>query len=484
MADLKRPSRSETDDDLVKQQEQFLKEKQNPSVKIVSKKRNDKTTQNENVNKDSNPLANNTGIPDSDDFAIQPKDIVFDVKERDISYVEPFKFEAPYAPEVKLISLSNKKIKKSKFSEGKKQTIFEQLLKDEENKTLNEDCGHKKTLSKESGSNVPCSILIDGSGLKAEEKDKEMQKIHDENMAKISAMSKDEILYHQEQLKNYLNPDIIKFIKNKRKVKSRETEFSDLSESESDQKHVASNKQSVFDDMFIKNSELPGEILRKEGREDCDALILEKSKESDVNRNSIKTNQENLQDNNDALSTEFEIPKETKELLEKSEKGHWRNMSKIEKEKLQWMADLPQPKPIDLKTGYTARFDFEGKLLSRDIDVPIHKGLHHHGEEPEVAGYSLEELFLLARSTLQSQRITALHTLAHILENNWYGMLDSCFDAPLLPMVLQAGIVPLLRWALDDTSVTSIAATVTAMHSLLICKADEACLSKTFCWLG
>ncbi|GFU14118.1 RNA polymerase II-associated protein 1 [Nephila pilipes] len=108
----------------------------------------------------------------------------------------------------------------------------------------------------------------------------------------------------------------------------------------------------------------------------------------------------------------------------------------------------------------------------------------HHGNEPEVAGYSLEELFLLARSTLQSQRITALHTIAHILDNYWYGMMDDCFDNPLLPMILEAGIVPLLRWALDDTSVTSIAATVSAVHSLLISKSDEICLQRTFCWLN
>lgn len=51
--------------------------------------------------------------------------------------------------------------------------------------------------------------------------------------------------------------------------------------------------------------------------------------------------------------------------------------------------------------------------------------------------------------------------------------MDGCFDNPLLPSILEAGIVPLLRWALDDTSVTSIAATVTAIHSLFICKSDE-----------
>lgn len=52
-------------------------------------------------------------------------------------------------------------------------------------------------------------------------------------------------------------------------------------------------------------------------------------------------------------------------------------------------------------------------------------------------------------------------------------MFDGCFDDPLLPTMLDAGLVPLLRWALDDTSLTSLAATITAMHSLLISKIDE-----------
>lgn len=52
-------------------------------------------------------------------------------------------------------------------------------------------------------------------------------------------------------------------------------------------------------------------------------------------------------------------------------------------------------------------------------------------------------------------------------------MMDKCFDAPLLPSLINAGIVPLLRWALDDTSLTSVSATISAIHNLLISKADE-----------
>ena len=37
-----------------------------------------------------------------------------------------------------------------------------------------------------------------------------------------------------------------------------------------------------------------------------------------------------------------------------------------------------------LQTGQQARFDFQGNLLSPDVEIPVNVGLHHHGDEPEV----------------------------------------------------------------------------------------------------
>lgn len=44
-----------------------------------------------------------------------------------------------------------------------------------------------------------------------------------------------------------------------------------------------------------------------------------------------------------------EIPQETKELIDGSNKGFWRNMNKVEEQKLEWMTNLPRPKPVNLK---------------------------------------------------------------------------------------------------------------------------------------
>lgn len=54
------------------------------------------------------------------------------------------------------------------------------------------------------------------------------------------------------------------------------------------------------------------------------------------------------------------------------------------------------------------------------MEVPVTKALHHHGEEPERAGYSIEELFTLIRSTSWRQKVLAMDTLAAILRKVFY----------------------------------------------------------------
>ena len=62
------------------------------------------------------------------------------------------------------------------------------------------------------------------------------------------------------------------------------------------------------------------------------------------------------------------------------------------------------------------RFDFEGQLISKDVTIPVNRGLHHHGDDFAAPGYTLEELFKLARSNFMQQRVFALKLLAKILE--------------------------------------------------------------------
>ncbi|SPO01372.1 related to Plasmodium yoelii rhoptry protein [Cephalotrichum gorgonifer] len=96
--------------------------------------------------------------------------------------------------------------------------------------------------------------------------------------------------------------------------------------------------------------------------------------------------------------------------------------------KLAWMAPLPtegshadkeSPYFPDQATVSTSalRFDFTGRLLPPRLSrsIPVSKGLHHHGQAPEAAGYTVEELSILARSAVPAQRCMAFQTLGRIL---------------------------------------------------------------------
>lgn len=93
-----------------------------------------------------------------------------------------------------------------------------------------------------------------------------------------------------------------------------------------------------------------------------------------------------------------------------------------EPSKLAWMSspsqeDSPLDPGIPEAPVSAMRFSFEGVLLSRHSinSIPVTKGLHHHGQAPESAGYTIPELAYLARSSFPAQRCIAYQTLGRIL---------------------------------------------------------------------
>lgn len=115
------------------------------------------------------------------------------------------------------------------------------------------------------------------------------------------------------------------------------------------------------------------------------------------------------------------------------------------------------------------------------------------------AGYSLQELFLLSRSQLTQQRSLALSTLASILSKvldqstrsitrlsvrvviRTYsvslqargGGYESVLTGSVLCTLLDAGLIFLLRFALDDGVEGVMSQAVHALKALLVCAEDE-----------
>ncbi|KAL6870284.1 RPAP1-like protein [Trichoderma novae-zelandiae] len=111
--------------------------------------------------------------------------------------------------------------------------------------------------------------------------------------------------------------------------------------------------------------------------------------------------------------------------------------------KLAWMAPVPtQDSPADKDSPYyphpeisvsALRFDFRGRFLSPRVSrsIPSSKGLHHHGEAPEAAGYTITELARLARSAVPAQRCIAFQTLGRILYRLGRGEWGTTPDHPI-----------------------------------------------------
>ncbi|OMJ20995.1 RNA polymerase II-associated protein rba50 [Smittium culicis] len=81
--------------------------------------------------------------------------------------------------------------------------------------------------------------------------------------------------------------------------------------------------------------------------------------------------------------------------------------------------DLIDGKETSLIDDPTAhlRFDFNGTLVDVLDDIPTYEGLHHHGENPDSAGYTIPELLHLSRSTVSGQRAIANKLIGNILHN-------------------------------------------------------------------
>lgn len=66
----------------------------------------------------------------------------------------------------------------------------------------------------------------------------------------------------------------------------------------------------------------------------------------------------------------------------------WLHMDVVEKEKMEWMTDVHVhggngAAPTRYKSN-EVRFSLDGLVIPRNVVLPAHLGLHHHGDEPRV----------------------------------------------------------------------------------------------------
>lgn len=82
---------------------------------------------------------------------------------------------------------------------------------------------------------------------------------------------------------------------------------------------------------------------------------------------------------------------------------------------VEWLKPLTPSSSSSADDDKSLRFDLSGNVipLSQSSMLPTHLGLHHHAEGVH-AGYTLEDIFLLSRSTVPAQRATMFAVLGQI----------------------------------------------------------------------
>ncbi|XP_058594118.1 RNA polymerase II-associated protein 1 isoform X2 [Neofelis nebulosa] len=277
--------------------------------------------------------------------------------------------------------------------------------------------------------------LVTGKGLRSQDAEQEAQTIHEENIAKLQAMAPEEILQEQQRLLAQLDPNLVAFLRS--------------------HSHV---------------HEQAGEKATEEQRPGGPSVEVTGEEPTVPTSPSEPRQEDELEPEAPALAPPVTPHKE------------WLHMDTVELEKLQWTQDLPPLRRQQTQERMQARFSLQGELLAPDVDLPTHLGLHHHGEEAERAGYSLQELFHLTRSQVSQQRALALHVLAQVISRAQAGEFGDWLVGSVLRLLLDAGFLFLLRFSLDDRVDAVIAAAVRALQALLVAPGDEELLDSSFSW--
>ncbi|KAF2096485.1 hypothetical protein NA57DRAFT_78089 [Rhizodiscina lignyota] len=254
-------------------------------------------------------------------------------------------------------------------------------------------------------------------------------RIDEENRQKIASMSPEEIEKERQELFSGLNPGLIE------KLLKRST-----IDSEPPQQFNAADVQEKKPSKPSKGSKRVAfaEPAHEQAAEDTQK-IDEKTNTAHVNDDEEVTTQTSsldttVIDNNDTQQTSdsihFPRPPEPPDLdpsdpsfLEALHSKYFPNLAH-DPSKLSWMKDASlddtnspyHPSQASLPAS-ALRFNFSGALLPPNLSrqISTSAGLHHHGDAPEAAGYTIPELAHLARSTYAPQRCMAYQTLGRIL---------------------------------------------------------------------
>ncbi|XP_072934114.1 RNA polymerase II-associated protein 1 [Epargyreus clarus] len=454
---LKRPKPGEDEDDILRMQEEFLREKSKdgsfkPSAQVVNLRRTEhqttKRSSNEASTRKPSKYAQSKGLTQNEK---RPKNepstsVMGDILEKNVTDVQEIpkdEDDKVYFPKVipallgeiveknldKFVDFNEDPMPSKGFPAvpkrnptivpGKKsihalqmEKNKQRIKKEEKSTKMDVDDMAKQNTQAGSSQSVADSLNLPSKSYILANKEADV--IHNENVQVLSKLSEKEILDEQEKLLSSLDPKLVEFIKARRK-------------------------------------QTPA----------TESAPTKNKKEEEMETEDISSNQQN--DESDELWDN--------DILSHPDASQWLHFDSLEKDKLQWMKGVQESKMVKPDEPYEARFDFKGYLLPYTMEYTEKtKTLFHHGEEPHRPGYSLTELIELSRSSVTQQRVMALNTIAGILDYYHTGIYKDIIEIPLTKICF------VLRFAMEENKVITLEPALKAMRNLLYNKVDEACL--------
>ncbi|KAI9643660.1 hypothetical protein NHQ30_008282 [Ciborinia camelliae] len=262
--------------------------------------------------------------------------------------------------------------------------------------------------------------------------EKERKRIDEENKMRIASMSKEEIEQEQEELLSSLDPSLIQRLLKRANFDDGRGDTG-IDPPSSTQPPNNDENQTAPPEDKIEATPAP----KPEGK----PVAPQKSVRFEEDEE--PTNPIDLKPASESASKVSEIPQPSIHFptasavpdLDPNDPSFLENLHQkyypslpADPSKLAWMAPIPSHGSLaDQESPYypaaealaasALRFDFRASLLPPRIAraMPTTKGLHHHGEAPEAAGYTIPELARLARSAFPAQRCIAFQTLGRFL---------------------------------------------------------------------
>jgi RNA polymerase II-associated protein 1 len=264
------------------------------------------------------------------------------------------------------------------------------------------------------------------------------RQIDEENQARLDAMSPEEIANAQRELLTGLDPSMVQLLLRRANLDDAGPASIDDTSPKPYQKPLVSDEvlSQAKSNKTVKFAKQPAAALPAQ-RDTLVAHFNEDAAPSEPPPGLFPLRSNPTADTTSRPSVHFPAPPPIPD-LDPSDPAFLTNLHAkyfpnlpTDPSKLAWMSPLPaEDSPADLESPYhpsrsdteglspsALRFSFRGSLIPPRLSraLPTSLGLHHHGDAPEAAGYTIPELAYLARSSVPAQRSVAFQTLGRIM---------------------------------------------------------------------